>query len=148
MYLDTYFTVLRGEQVEVIYSGRHEGPLVKPVLPYPVHPITFQTVDVDVGSPTILEAMQYRELWDGVYHMLVSQKLWGVIAEHAPKVCPLCRRELRGVAVIDSDQSLGLQRRLPGGAIGRVSLNWVDDYYLYVTGCPECPLLAYSPVHG
>lgn len=148
MYLQGYYTSFIGDKVDVHYHGEHGRPLVEPVLPYPTHPVTLEPVDIDLDCQNIIDSMEYRELWDGIYHMIVPRKLWGVVAEHACDICPKCGQALHALAAIDSDNRLGLMRWFDQGKTGRISLNWVDDFYLFVSCCPDCQLFYYAPVHG
>lgn len=148
MYLQAYSVITRDEEQVVLWNGTPEGPLAQPVLPYPRRAVRLELDELDLDSGDVVSALEKRKVWNGVYHMLTPVPLWGTLAQHAPKQCPVCGSHLEGVAVIDSDSSLGLQQRFTEQVVGRVSLNWVDDFYLFVRGCSACQLLSYAPVHG
>ena len=148
MYIAGYFVRFRGADATVLYGGPQEAASVAMVQPYPQAGLSLEPIppDSDSSSPAVLDAMEGRQLGSGVYHRISPNVLWGTIDR--PEQCPSCEGSLQQVAIIDSDESLGLQRRYRDGKLGRVSLNWVDDFYLAVSFCRGCRIYGYHPAHG
>lgn len=147
MYTYGYGIHFLGDKVEVHYPGENFEGIV-PVLPFPERVVHLVSVPDFEFSEVEFDAMYGRDLWDGVYHSLTSRPFRGEVAEHNIAGCPFCRRPLEGIAVIDSDDTLDLMQSFDGGSIDRVSLNWADDHYLWVTTCPDCSYFHYIPTFG